>query len=58
MPNLTTVTFYICQFQLKLTGGANFFQTAETYLYTWYKTQSSAIGRQIFDDTVPVLGRI
>ena len=37
MSNLTTVTFYTCQFQSKLTGGANFRQTLETYLYTWYK---------------------
>ena len=34
--NLTTVTFYICQFQPKLTGVTNFCQTAETYLYYFY----------------------
>ena len=28
---------YIPQFQPKLTDDANFCQTAETYLYTWYK---------------------
>ena len=36
MSNLTTMAFYICQFQPKRTGDANFCQTAETYLYTWY----------------------
>ena len=30
----TTLTVDIFQFQPKLTGGANFCQTAETYLYT------------------------
>ena len=33
---LTTVTFYIWQFQAKITGDANSRQTVETYLYTWY----------------------
>ena len=36
MSNHTAVVFYICQFQPKLTGDANFCQTAETYLYTWH----------------------
>ena len=36
MSNLTTVTFYISQFQPELTYGTNFCQTAEIYLYTWY----------------------
>ena len=36
MSNLTTVTLTICQFKPKLTGDANFCQTAETYLYTRY----------------------
>ena len=29
-------SFYICQFEPKLTGDANFWQTLVTYLYTWY----------------------
>ena len=36
MSNLKTVTFYSYQFQPKLTGGTNFCQTTETYLYTSY----------------------
>ena len=38
MSNLTTVTFYICRFQIKLTGDTDFFQTDDTYLYTSYIT--------------------
>ena len=33
-PTFMAVTFYIPQFQPKLTADANFCQTAETYLYT------------------------
>ena len=36
MSKYTTLTFYKFEFQLKLTDGANFCQTAETYLYNWY----------------------
>ena len=44
MSNLTIATFHICQFQPKLTGDANFCQTAKTYLYTWYLDSAPSYG--------------
>ena len=43
MSNLTTVTFYICQFQPKLTGGTNFCQTAiDIFTLKFFSECSSA----------------